>query len=56
MTTHGGARLNAGRPALGEQKRVMVAVRLPPDVVEWMREQPESQSKLVERLLRREMR
>ena len=56
MTTHGGARPNAGRPALGEQKRVMVAVRLPPDVAEWLRGQEESQSKLIERVLRREMR
>jgi hypothetical protein len=53
--THGGARKNAGRKPLPErEKRVMVAVRLPPDIVAWMRAQPESQSALIERLVRKE--
>jgi uncharacterized protein (DUF4415 family) len=53
--THGGARKNAGRKPLPErEKRVMVAVRLPPDVVAWMRAQPESQSALIERLVQKE--
>jgi uncharacterized protein (DUF4415 family) len=56
MTTRGGARPGSGRPVLGDQKRIMVAVRLPPDVAEWLRGQDESQSKLIERVLRREMR
>ena len=51
----GGARPGAGRPTLGAQKRVMLAVRLPPDVVEWLRAQPESQGAMMERLLRAEM-
>lgn len=54
-TERGGARPGAGRKPLGDQKRVMVAVRLPPDVVEWLRAQDESQSVVLERLLRKEM-
>ena len=52
---HGGARKNSGRKPLPErEKRVLVAVRLPPDVVAWLRSQPESQSALIERLVRKE--
>ena len=55
MTTQkGGARPGSGRKQLGDDKRVMVAVRLPPDIAEWLRAQPESQSRLIERLLRAE--
>jgi hypothetical protein len=32
----GGARPGAGRPRLGKEKRLTVAVCLPPDVVEWL--------------------
>jgi len=49
---HGGRREGAGRPKLPEsQKRVMVALRLRPDLVQWLREQPDSQTATVERLL-----
>ena len=51
----GGARPGAGRPTLGAQKRVMLAVRLPPDLVELLRAHPESQSVVVERALRAEL-
>ena len=51
-TAHGGRREGAGRPKLPEaQKRVMVALRLRPDLVQWLRDQPESQTATVERLL-----
>lgn len=51
---HGGARPGAGRKPLGPQKRVMVALRLPPDVASWLRSQPESQADIVSRLVREE--
>jgi len=53
--SRGGARKGAGRKPLADaQKRVLVAVRLQPDTVAWLRAQPESQSALIERLLARE--
>ena len=53
--TGGGARKGAGRkPMPDAQKRVLVAVRLQPDTVAWLRAQPESQSALIERLLTKE--
>lgn len=49
---HGGRREGAGRPKLPEpEKRVMVALRLRPDLAQWLRDQPESQAATVERLL-----
>lgn len=47
---HGGKRKGAGRH-LDPDKRVMVAVRLPPDLVERLRK-VEDQTKLIESLLR----
>jgi hypothetical protein len=49
---HGGRREGAGRPKLPEsQKRVMVSLRLRPDLAQWLREQPESQTATMDRLL-----
>lgn len=51
----GGPRKNAGRKALpAGEKRVMLAVRLQPATVEWIRKQPGSQSALIERLVAKE--
>lgn len=47
---HGGKRKGAGRP-VEEIKRVMIAVRLPPDLVEKLRK-VEDQTALIESLLR----
>lgn len=47
----GGKREGAGRPK-SDNKRVMVALRLPPDVVEFLKVQGESQSVVVENAIR----
>ena len=53
--TGGGARKGSGRKPLPDaKKRILVAVRLQPDTVAWLRAQPESQSALIERLLAKE--
>lgn len=50
----GGARDGAGRkPAPPELKKIPVGVKLPRWLVEWMREQPESQAVLIEDALKR---
>ena len=49
----GGKRPGAGRPR-EPNKRVAVTVRLPPDLVEWLRAQPDSQSAVIRRALERE--
>lgn len=48
--TRGGRRPGAGRPAGSD--RVMISVRLPGWLVEWLRAQPESQAALIEEALR----
>jgi len=48
----GGARAGAGRPPGDPAKvRKMVSVRLPPDLIEWLRAQEGSQSRIVEAAL-----
>lgn len=50
----GGAREGAGRkPAKQELKKIPVGIKLPRWIVEWMREQPESQAVLIEDALKR---
>ena len=50
----GGARKGAGRkPAPPELKKIPVGVKLPRWLVEWMREQPESQAVLIEEALKK---
>ena len=45
----GGARLGAGRkPSPPDLKKIPISVKLPRWLVEWMRDQPESQSVLIE--------
>ena len=48
--SRGGARPGAGRPSTGT---VMVSVRLPKWLVDWLRAQPESQAGLIVDALRR---
>lgn len=48
--SRGGKRPGAGRPR-AENKRVAVTVRLPPDLVDWLRAQPDSQSEVIRRAL-----
>lgn len=53
MTTHGGARLGAGRPPMPPAlKKIPVGYRLPAWLVAWMRAQPTSQAALIEDALR----
>ena len=42
----------AGRPKK-DDKKIMVCVKLPPDIVEWLRSQGKSQSVLIEEALRK---
>ena len=50
----GGIRKGAGRkPAPLELKKIPVGVKLPRWLVEWMREQPESQAVLIEEALKK---
>jgi hypothetical protein len=50
----GGERKGAGRkPAPPKLKKIPVGVKLPRWLVEWMREQPESQAVLIEEALKR---
>lgn len=50
----GGARNGAGRKlAQPELKKIPVGIKLPRWLVEWMREQPESQAVLIEDALKR---
>jgi len=37
----------AGRPKK-ENKKVAISIKLPPELIEWMDEQPESRAKLIE--------
>ena len=53
MSNKGGKRPGAGRPP-EPGKRIAVTVRLPPELVEWLRAQPDSQSALIQRALERE--
>lgn len=51
--TKGGARKGAGRPALADsKKKVGVYVKLPPDLIAWMYEQPESRAVIIEKAVR----
>ena len=50
----GGHRAGSGRkPSLPELKKIPVGMKLPRWLVEWMREQPESQAALIEDALTR---
>lgn len=43
--------MKTGRPNQYSEKKKMVAFRLRPDLAKWLREQPESQSVLIENAL-----
>ena len=50
----GGERKGAGRkPSPPELKKIPVGVKLPRWLVEWMRDQPESQAVLIEEALKK---
>ena len=50
----GGERTGAGRkPSPPELKKIPVGLKLPRWLVEWMREQPESQAVLIEEALKK---
>lgn len=51
--SRGGPRENSGRPPLPpEKRRVSVTVRLPADDAEWLKTQPWSAGKTIERLIK----
>lgn len=49
MMSRGGKRAGAGRPTGSD--RVMISLRLPAWLVEWLRARPESQAALIEQAL-----
>lgn len=53
--SRGGPRENSGRPPLApEKRRVTVTVRLPAEDAEWLKTQPWSAGKTIERLIKQE--
>lgn len=42
----------AGRP-IKENKKIMISVKLPPDIIKWLRSQEKSQAVLIEKGLRK---
>jgi len=49
---HGGKRAGAGRP-LKHDKKILIALRLSPEIVDWLRSQDKPQAYIVENALNR---